>query len=205
MAPYEALYGHKCRTPLYWDEVGEKHLNGSDMIQDVKDKVSIIRERMLIAQSRHKSYVDKHRRQLEFNVGELVYLKVSPMKGIMRFNKKGKLSPRFVGPFEIKEVVGPLAYKVELPPTLSGIHNIFDVSTPRKHVHDPLHVLDFEPLQVQDDLRYEELSVQILDRKEQQLRTKTIPLVKVLWRNRDVEEASWELENDIRNKYPHLF
>jgi len=79
------------------------------------------------------------------------------------------------------------------------------VSTLRKHLHDPLHVVDFEPLQVQDDLRYEELPVQILDRKEQQLRTKTIPFVKVLWRNHDVEEVSWELENEISNKYPHLF
>jgi len=118
----------------------------------------------------------------------------------MRFNKKGMLSPRFVGPFEIKEIVGPMAYKVELPLVLSDIHNVFHV-----HVHDPLHVVDFEPLQVQEDLKYEELPVQILDLKEKQLRTKTIPLVKVLWRNHDVEEASWELENEIRNKYPHLF
>jgi hypothetical protein len=142
---------------------------------------------------------------LEFNVGDLVYLKVSPMKGVMRFDKKGKLSPRFVGPFEVKEVVGPVAYKVELPPALSRIHNVFHVSTLRKHVHDPRHIVDFEPLQVQDDLKYEELPVQILDRKEQKLRTKTIPLVKVLWRNHVVEEASWELEHEMRNKYPHLF
>jgi len=126
------------------------------MLQDMKDKISIIWKRMLIAQSRQKSYADKHRRQLEFNVGDLVYLKVSPMKGVMRFGKIGKLSPRFVGLFEVKEVVGPVVYKVELPPALSGIHNIFHVSTLRKHV----------PLQVQDDLRYKELLVQILDRKE---------------------------------------
>jgi hypothetical protein len=106
MAPYEALYGRKCRSPLYWDEVGEKHLIGPEMIQDIRNKVSIIRDRMLIAKSRQKSYADKHRRPLEFDVGDLVYLKVSPMKGVMRFNKKGKLSPRFVGPFEIKEIVG---------------------------------------------------------------------------------------------------
>jgi hypothetical protein len=142
---------------------------------------------------------------MEFNDGDLVYLKVSPMKGVMRFNKKGKLSPRFVGPFMVKEVVGPVAYKVELSPALSGVHDVFLVPTLRKNVHDPLHVVDFELLQVQEDLRYIELHVQILDRKEQQLRTKTIPLVKVLWRNHDIEEASWELENEIRNKYPHLF
>jgi len=98
-----------------------------------------------------------------------------------------------------------VAYKVELPPALSGIHDVFHVSALRKHAHDLLHIVDFEPLQVQVDLRYEELQVQILDHKEQQLRSKTIPLVKVLWRNHDVEEASWELEHDMRNKYPHLF
>jgi len=205
MAPYEALYGQKCRSPLYWDEVGEKYLIGPEMIQDMKDKISIIRRRMLTAQSRQKSYTDKHRRQLEFNVGDLVYLKGSPMKGVMRFGKKGKLSPRFVGPFEVKEVVGPVAYKVELPPALSDIHNVFHVSTLRKYVHDSRHIIDFEPLQVQGDLKYEELPVQILDRKEQQLRTKTIPLVKILWRNHDVEEASWEHEHEMRNKYPHFF
>jgi len=161
--------------------VGEKYLIGPEMIQDMKDKISIIRRRMLTAQSRQKSYAYKHRRQLEFNVGDLVYLKVSPMKGVVRFGKKGKLSPRFVGPFEVKQVVGPVAYKVELPPALSRIHNVFHVSTSRKHVHDQRYIVDFEPLQVQDDLRYEEMPVQILDRKEQQLRTKTIPLVKVLW------------------------
>jgi hypothetical protein len=166
---------------VYWDEVGEKYLIGSEMIQDMKDKISIIRRRMLTAQSRQKSYADKHCSQLQFNVGVLVYLKVSPMKGVVRFGKKWKLNPRFVGPFEVKEVVGPVAYKVELPPALSRIHNVFRVSTLRKHVHDPRHIIDFEPLQVQDDLRYEEMPVQILDRKEQQLRTKTIPLVKVLW------------------------
>jgi hypothetical protein len=205
MAPYEALYGRKCKSPLYWDEVGEKHLIGPEMIQDMRNKVSIIRDRMLTAQSRQKSYANKHHRQLEFNIGDLVYLKVSPMKGVMQFNKKGKLSPRFVGPFEIKEVVGPVAYKVELLPALSGIHDIFHMSTLRKHVHGPQHVVDFKPLQVQEDLKDEELPIQILERKEQQLRTKTIPLVKVLWRNHDIEEASLELEIEMRNKYPHLF
>jgi hypothetical protein len=156
LAQYEALYGRKCRSLLYWDEVGEKYLIGPEMIQDMKDKISIIRRRMLTAQSRQKSYADKHCHQLEFNLGDLVYLKVSPMKGVVRFGKKGKLSPRFVGPFEVKEVVGPVAYKVELPPALFEIHNVFHVSTFRKHVHDPRHIVDFEPLQVQDDLKCEE-------------------------------------------------
>jgi len=180
MAPYKALYGCKCRSPLYWDEVGEKYLIGPEMIQDMMDEISSIRRRMLTTQSRQKSYADKHCHQLELNVGDLVCLKASPMKGVVRFGKKRKLSPRFVGPFEVKEVVVPVAYKVDLPLAISGIHNVFHVSTLRKHVHDLRDIVDFEPLQVQDDLRYDELPVQILDCKEQQLRTKTIPLVKVL-------------------------
>jgi hypothetical protein len=152
MAPFEALYGRKCKSPLYWDDIDEKHLVGPEMLQGMKDKISIIRKRMLIAQSRQKSYADKHRRQLEFNVGDLVYLKVSPMKRAMRFGKTVKLSPRFVGPFKVKEVVGPVAYKVELPPALSGIHNVFHVSTLRKHVHDPLYIVNFEQLQVQPQI-----------------------------------------------------
>jgi hypothetical protein len=99
---------------------------------------------MLTAQSRQKSYAYKHCRKLEFNIGDLVYLKVSSMRGVIRFGKKGKLSPRFVGPFEVKEIVGLVAYKIHLPPALSGIHGVFHVSTPRKHVRGPLHIVDFE-------------------------------------------------------------
>jgi hypothetical protein len=159
---------------------------------------------MLIAQSRQKSYADKHRRKLEFDVGDLVYLKISPMRGVMRFGKKGKLSLRFIDPFEVTKIVGRVAYKVRLHPTLLGVHDVFHVSTLRKHVHDPLYIVDFEPLQIQGDLQYEEMPVQILDHKEKKLRTKIIPLVKVLWRNHNVEEASWELEHDMRDKYPYL-
>lgn len=98
-----------------------------------------------------------------------------------------------------------MAYKVRLPPTLSGVHDVFHVSTLRKNVHDPLHIVAFEPLQIQGDLQYEEMPVQILDHKEQKLITKIIPLVKVLWRNHNVEEASWELEHDMRDKNPYFF
>ncbi|XP_062155192.1 uncharacterized protein LOC133863249 [Alnus glutinosa] len=204
MAPYEALYGRKSRSPLYWDEVGERQLVGPEIIQDTKDKITLIRKRMLAAQSRQKSYADSRQRKLEFEVSDQVFLKVSPMKGVMTFGKKGKLSPRYVGPFLVTEVVGSVAYRAELPSNLASVHDVFHVSMLRKYVH-PLHVIDFEPLQVQADLKYEEKPVQILDRKVQQLRTKTIPLVKVLWQNHEVEEASWELEQEIRSKYPYLF
>jgi hypothetical protein len=107
----------------------------------------------------------------------------------MWFGKKGKLSPRYVGPFLMTEAVGPIAYRVKLPSNLAGVRDVFHVSMLRKHVHDPLHVIHFEPLQVQADLKYEEKPVQILDQKVQQLRTKTIPLVKVLLQNHEVEKG----------------
>jgi hypothetical protein len=103
---------------------------------------------MLAAQSRQKSYADTRRRKLEFEVGDQVFLKVSPMKGVMRFGKKGKLSSRYVGPFLVTKVVGPVAYRVELASNLAGVHDVFHVFMLRKYVHDPLHVIDFEPLQV---------------------------------------------------------
>ncbi|KAL5561714.1 hypothetical protein UlMin_031461 [Ulmus minor] len=112
------------------------------------------------------------------------------MKGVMRFGKKGKLSPWYIGPFEILERIGKVAYRLALPPELSSVHNIFHVSMLRKYISDPSHVLEYEPIEVHEDLSYEEQPVQILDRKDKILRSKVISLVKVLWRNYKVEEAT---------------
>jgi hypothetical protein len=112
------------------------------------------------------------------------------MKGVMRFGRRGKLSLRYVGPFEILEKIGAVAYRLALPPNLSRFHNVFHISMLRKYVPDPTHVLESEPLQVQANMTYEETSTRILDRREQVLRNKTISLVKVLWSNHSVEEAS---------------
>ena len=138
-------------------------------------------------------------------MGDHVFIKVSPLKGVMRFGKTNKLSPRFVGPFEILEKIGSVAYRVALPPALSKIHNVFHISNLRKYVPDSKHVIEYEPLQIQENLSYEEIPIKILDRKEQVLRTKTIPIVKVLWRNHSTEEATWEAEEEMRQKYPNLF
>ena len=127
------------------------------------------------------------------------------MNGVMRFGKKGKLSPRFVGPFEVLERVDEVAYRIALPPALSGIHNVFHESMLRKYIPDPSHVLSYEPLQIRDDLSCEEVPIEILDCKEQVLRNRTIPWVKVLWKNHSVKEASWECEEDMLSKYPSLF
>ncbi|XP_059461958.1 uncharacterized protein LOC132190949 [Corylus avellana] len=205
MAPYKALYGRKCRSPLYWDELGERRILGPDIVQDTIDKVALIRQRLSAAQDRQKSYADIRRRSLEFAEGDKVFLRVAPMKGVTRFGKKGKLNPRFIEPFEILEKVGPVPYRIALPPGLANIHNVFRVSMLRKYIPDPSHVIRYEPLQLQGDLAYEEVPVKLLDRKVQELRTKSIPLVKVLWRNHEIEEVSWEFKDEIRKKYTFLF
>uniref|UniRef100_A0A7N2MWN1 RNA-directed DNA polymerase n=1 Tax=Quercus lobata TaxID=97700 RepID=A0A7N2MWN1_QUELO len=152
MAPYEALYGRKCRSPLCWEEVGERKLLGPEIIQMTSEKIDLIHKRLQIAQSRQKSYYDHSRKKVEFEVGDMVFLKVFPMKGVMRFGKKGKLSPRFVGPFEILKRIGKVAYELPLPPTLAEVHNVFHVSMLRKYISDPSHVLNYEPLKIKDDL-----------------------------------------------------
>ena len=127
---------------------------------------------------------------MELEIGDKIFLQVAPMKAVMRFGKKGELSPRFVGPFEVLEKVGEFAYRIALPPALSGIHNVFHESMLRKYIPNPSHVMSYEPLQIRDDLSYEEVLVEILDHKEQVLRNRTISWVKVLWKNHSVKETS---------------
>ncbi|KAL0546144.1 hypothetical protein IC582_016050 [Cucumis melo] len=205
MAPFEALYGKCCRSPVCWGEVGEQRLMGPELVQSTNEAIQKIRSRMHTAQSRQKSYADVRRKDLEFEVGDKVFLKVAPMKGVLRFARRGKLSPRFVGPFEILERIGPVAYRLALPPSLSTVHDVFHVSMLRKYVPDPSHVVDYEPLEIDENLSYVEQPVEVLAREVKTLRNKQIPLVKVLWRNHRVEEATWEREDDMRSRYPELF
>ncbi|KAL0560323.1 hypothetical protein IC582_000724 [Cucumis melo] len=205
MAPFEALYGKCCRSPVCWDEVGEQRLMGPELVQSTNEAIQKIRSRMHTAQSRQKSYADVRRKDLEFEIGDKVFLKVAPMKGVLRFERRGKLSPRFVGPFEILERIGPVAYRLALPPSLSTVHDVFHVSMLRKYVPDPSHVVDYEPLEIDENLSYTEQPVEILAREVKTLRNKEIPLVKVLWRNHRIEEATWEREDDMRSRYPELF
>jgi len=137
MAPYEALYGRRCRTPLCWEEVGDRKLYSAELVQVTTEKVRTIRDRIKAAQDRHKKYVDVRRRPLEFSMGDQVFLKVAPWKNMLRFGLKGKLTPRFIGPFRILQRVGPVAYKLDLPPQLAKIHDVFHVSLLRKADVDP--------------------------------------------------------------------
>ena len=205
MAPYEALYGRPCRSPLCWTEVGESSITGPDLIRDTSEKVSLIRQRLLMAQSRQKSYADVQRRPLEFEVEDHVFLKVMLKRGVVRFGKRGKLSPRFIGPFEILERIDTIAYRLALPPSMSGVHKVFHVSMLRKYTPDPAHVVDWGQIEVDTDGTFEEGPVCILDSRDQVLRRKTVRVVRVLWRHYGVEGSMWECEDTIRATYPFLF
>ena len=205
MAPYEALYGRPCRSPLYWTEVGESSITGPNLIRDTSEKVSLIRQRLLTAQSRQKSYEDVRHRPLEFEFRDHVFLKVMPKRGVVRFGKRGKLSPRFIGPFEILERIGTVAYLLALLPSMSGVHEVFHVSMLWKYTPDPAHAVDWGQIEVDTDGTFEEGPVYILDSRDQVLRRKTVRLVLVLWRHYGVEESTWEHQDTMRVTYPFLF
>ena len=138
-------------------------------------------------------------------VRDWVFLKVSPTRGVVRFGKRGKLSPRFIGPFEIVQRIGECAYRLALPPSLSGVHDVFHVSMLKKYIIDPSHVLDYSGLYVDDHLILEEHPVRILDREERVLQSRSIPFVKITWSHHLNEDVTWECEDRMRELYPHLF
>ncbi|KAD5317445.1 hypothetical protein E3N88_17391 [Mikania micrantha] len=204
-APFEALYGRKCRSPICWTEVGESQLTGPEIIQETTDKIFKIRDRLRAAQDRQKSYADVRRKPLSFQVGDRVMLKVSPWKGVIRFGKRGKLNPRYIGPFEIIAKVGPVAYKLKLPPELSGVHDTFHVSNLKKCLSDETLVIPLEEIQIDDQLHFIEEPVEIMDREVKQLKQSRIPIVKVRWNSRRGPEFTWEREDQMKLKYPQLF
>ena len=205
MAPFEGLYGRPCRSPIGWFEVGETQILGPNLVHQAIEKVMFIQQHLKTAQSRQKSYADVRRRDLEFQVNDWVFLKVSPMKGVMRFGRKGKLSPRYVGPYKVIRRVGRVTYEVELPQELAAVHPVFHVSMLRKCLGDPTQAIPIEGIELSEELSFEEVPVAILDRQVKKLRNKDIASVKVLWRSQNIEEATWEAEADMRAKYPHLF
>ncbi|GJW66022.1 putative reverse transcriptase domain-containing protein [Tanacetum coccineum] len=204
-APFEALYRRKCRSPVIWTEVGESQLIGPEIVQETTKKIIQIRERLKMARSRQKSYPDKRRKPLEFKVGDRVLLKVSPWKGVVRFGKKGKLTPRYVGPFEIVERVGPVAYRLKLPQELSYVHNTFHVSNLKKFLAEPDVQVPLDEIEIDENLCFVEEPIEIVDRDVKKLKRRRIPLVKVRWNSRQGVEYTWELEDQFRMKYPHIF
>ncbi|GKA91047.1 putative reverse transcriptase domain-containing protein [Tanacetum coccineum] len=204
-APFEALYGRKCRSPVCWAEVGQVQLTGPELVQETTERIIQIKQRIQTARDRQKSYADLKRKPMEFQVGDKVMLKVSPWKGVVRFGKRGKLNPRYVGPFKVLKKVGAVAYKLELPQELSRVHNTFHVSNLKKCYSDDPLVVPLEGLQVDDKLHFVEEPVEIMDREVKQLRRSRVPIVKVRWNSRRGPEFTWEREDQFRKKYPHLF
>nr|GFC96695.1 putative nucleotidyltransferase, ribonuclease H [Tanacetum cinerariifolium] len=173
--PFEMLYGRKCRALICWDQVRERVIEGPEMIEVTNAKVDVAKEKLKEARTRQKSYADKHRRSLEFQPGDHVFLKVSPARRVRHFGIKDKLSPRFIGPFEILDRVGEVSYRLALPPQLSHVHNVFHVDLLRGYKYHPLHVISYPLDQIRTDLSYVEEPEAILDRQDRVLRKKNIP------------------------------
>ncbi|KAI3682661.1 hypothetical protein L1987_82787 [Smallanthus sonchifolius] len=204
-APFEALYGRKCRSPICWTEVGDSQLTGPELVFETSEKIVQIRNRMAAARDRKKSYADKRRKPLEFQVGDMVLLKVSPWKGVIRLEKRGKLNPRYVGPFKILKRIGPVAYQLDLPERLSGVHNVFHVSNLKKCLADESLAVPLEELHVDEQLRFIEEPIEIMDREVKTLKRSKIPIVRVRWNSKRGPEFTWEREDQMMRKYPNLF
>nr|GEZ74002.1 putative reverse transcriptase domain-containing protein [Tanacetum cinerariifolium] len=203
-APYKALYGRKCRSPVCWSEVGDSQLTSPESNRDTTEKIVQIKNHLLAAHSRQKSYADKRLKPLEFKVGYMVLLNVSPWKGAVRIGKHGKLSPRYIGPFKILSRVGPIAYTLELPKELKGIRSTFHVSNIKKClVKDDVAVPIYE-IQLDDKLHMIEEPVEVMDREVKRLKHSRILIVKVRWNSQRGPEFTWECKYQIKKKHPHL-
>jgi hypothetical protein len=181
MAPFEALYGRQCRTPLNWSEPGARSFFRPDMVKETEEKVQRIIHNLKEAQARQKSYADKRRQPLYFLVGDYVYLKVSPMKGVSRFGVKGKLAPRYIGPFPVLEQYGAVAYRLQLPETLSAVPNVFHVSQLKKCLRVPDRTIEVTDIALEPDLTYSEHPIRVLDQKDRITRRKTLKFYKIQW------------------------
>nr|GFB98683.1 putative reverse transcriptase domain-containing protein [Tanacetum cinerariifolium] len=204
-APFEALYGQKCHSPVCWTEVGEAQILGPELIQETTEKIIQIKQKIQAARDRQKSYADKKRKPMDFQVGDKVMLKVSPWKGVVRFGKRGNLNPRYVGPFRVLEKVRTIAYKLELSQELSRVHNTFHVSNLNKCYSDDPLTVPLDGLRIDDQLHFVEEPVKIMDREVKRLKRSHIPLVKVRWNSKRGPEFTWEREDKFKGKYPHLF
>ncbi|GJU01553.1 putative reverse transcriptase domain-containing protein [Tanacetum coccineum] len=197
-APFEALYGRKCRSPVCWAEVGDAQLTGPAIIHETTKKIVQIKSRIQAARDRQKSYANIRRKPMAFQVGDKVMLKVSPWKGVVRIGKWGKLNPRYVGPFKVIERVKTVAYKLELPQQLSRVHNTFHVSNLKKCLSDKSLVIPLEELRVDDKLHFVEEPVEVMDREIKQLKRSRIPIIKVRWNSKRGPEFTWECEDQFK-------
>nr|GEY38839.1 putative reverse transcriptase domain-containing protein [Tanacetum cinerariifolium] len=204
-APFEALYGRKYRSSVCLAKVGEVQLLGPEIVQKTTEKIIQIKQRIIAARDRQKSYADLKRKPMEFQVGDRVMLKVSPWKGVVRFGKRGKLYPRYIGSFKVLEKVGSVAYKLKLPQELSGVHNTFHVSNLKKCYADKPLAVPLDGLHFNDKLHFVEEPIEIIDREIKLLKRSRIPIVSVRWNSRRCPEFTWEREDQFQKKYLHLF
>jgi hypothetical protein len=202
MAPFEVLYGRRCRTPLNWIELGEKVIFGLDLVEEAEATVHRIQDNLKATKSHQETYANKRRRPLEFKVGNHVYLRVSPMKGVKRFGVKGKLAPRYIGPFPILEKCGTVAYKLDLPSSLAEVHDIFHMSQLKKCLKALVDVVLPEVTPLEADLSYSEHPIKVLDQKDRVTRCKTPKFFKIQWINHSKEEATWESEDFLCSCHP---
>nr|GEU47918.1 putative reverse transcriptase domain-containing protein [Tanacetum cinerariifolium] len=190
------------KSPVLWAKIRESRLIGPELVQETTNKVVLIKEKIQAARDRQKSYADNRRKPLEFEVGDQVLLKVSPWKGVIHFRKKGKLAPRFVGPFEILERVDPIAYQLRFLEELSSVHYTSHVSKLKKCLSDAnLHV-SLDDIKVDKTLRFIEEPIEITDREVKSLKRSKISIIKVRWNSKRGLEFTWEREDHIKSKYP---
>nr|GEV73235.1 putative reverse transcriptase domain-containing protein [Tanacetum cinerariifolium] len=199
-APFEALYGRKCRSPVCWAEVRDAQLTGPEIIHKTTEKIIQIKSRIQAVRDRQKSYADRKRKPMDFQVGNRVMLKVSPWKGVVRFGKRGKLNPRYIGPFQVLSKVGDVAYRLELPQQLSRVHNMFHVLNLNKYLSDESLVIPLEGLHVDDKLQFVEEPIEIMDREIKRLNRSRIPIIKVRWNSKRSPEFTWEREDQFKQK-----
>jgi hypothetical protein len=202
MAPFEVLYGHRYRTPLNRIEPEEKVIFGPDLLEEAEATIGRIQDNMKATKSLQETYANKRHRPLEFEVGNHVYLRVLPMKGMKRFGVKGKLAPRYIKSFPILEKCGSLAHKLDLPPSLAGVHDIFHVSQLKKCLKAPVDVVLPKVTPLEANMSYPEHLIKVLDQKDRVTRCKTIKFFMIQWSNHSEEEATWECEDFLHSRHP---
>ena len=204
MSPYEALYGRPCKTPMCWTEVGERRMFGSPIVQETMIKLETIQANMKKAQDRQKKYADQSRREVTFEIGDWVYLKVTAQKGKDRFGKVGKLAVRFIGPYKIIGKVGEVAYRLDLPADMH-LHPVFHVSMLRKHIRDPSAVEPERIEELETNLTYPEGPIRLGERRIRKLKNREIAQVQVFWGRQNRIHVTWEDEARFKTDHPELF